>query len=85
MLTGSYLNTDSDLPPAKGQQYRLRVGCGRFPPLHERSMRLFKSVVRGSGSGASNAAGAAFARILSRSSKTCLYGGIIVPAQVLWV
>lgn len=26
MLTGTYLNTDSDLPPAKGQQYRLRVG-----------------------------------------------------------
>lgn len=26
MLTGTYLNTDSDLPPAKGQQYKLRVG-----------------------------------------------------------
>ncbi|HEY0961672.1 MAG TPA: ketosteroid isomerase-related protein [Pseudomonadales bacterium] len=26
MLTGTYLQTDSDLPPAKGQQYRLRVG-----------------------------------------------------------
>ena len=26
MLTGTYLNTDSDLPPAQGQQYRLRVG-----------------------------------------------------------
>ena len=26
MLTGTYLKTDSDLPPAKGQQYRLRVG-----------------------------------------------------------
>ena len=26
MLTGTYLHTDSDLPPAKGQQYRLRVG-----------------------------------------------------------
>lgn len=26
MLTGTYLQTDSDLPPAKGQAYRLRVG-----------------------------------------------------------
>jgi steroid delta-isomerase-like uncharacterized protein len=26
MLTGTYLRTDSDLPPANGQQYRLRVG-----------------------------------------------------------
>lgn len=26
MLTGTYLKTDSDLPPARGQQYRLRVG-----------------------------------------------------------
>lgn len=26
MLTGTYLQTDSDLPPASGQQYRLRVG-----------------------------------------------------------
>ena len=26
MLTGNYLKTDSDLPPAKGQTYRLRVG-----------------------------------------------------------
>ena len=26
MLTGTYLQTDSDLPPAKGQMYRLRVG-----------------------------------------------------------
>ena len=26
MLTGTYLHTDSGLPPAKGQQYRLRVG-----------------------------------------------------------
>ncbi len=25
-LTGTYLQTDSDLPPAKGQTYRLRVG-----------------------------------------------------------
>lgn len=27
MLNGSYLKTDSDLPPARGQQYRLRVGA----------------------------------------------------------
>ncbi|MDY6982485.1 MAG: ketosteroid isomerase-related protein [Pseudomonadota bacterium] len=26
MLSGTYLQTDSDLPPAKGQTYRLRVG-----------------------------------------------------------
>ncbi|MES2606678.1 MAG: ketosteroid isomerase-related protein [Pseudomonadota bacterium] len=26
LLTGTYLNTDSDLPPARGQTYRLRVG-----------------------------------------------------------
>lgn len=26
MLNGSYLNTDGDLPAARGQQYRLRVG-----------------------------------------------------------
>lgn len=25
-LSGTYLNTDSDLPPANGQTYRLRVG-----------------------------------------------------------
>ena len=25
-LTGTYLQTDSDLPPASGQNYRLRVG-----------------------------------------------------------
>jgi steroid delta-isomerase-like uncharacterized protein len=25
-LSGTYLSTDSDLPPAKGQTYRLRVG-----------------------------------------------------------
>lgn len=25
-LTGTYLNTDSDLPPANGQTYKLRVG-----------------------------------------------------------
>jgi steroid delta-isomerase-like uncharacterized protein len=27
MLNGSYLKTDSDLPAARGQQYRLRVGA----------------------------------------------------------
>jgi len=27
MLMGTYLQTDSDLPPASGQQYRLRVGA----------------------------------------------------------
>ena len=27
MLTGEYLKTDSDLPPAKGQTYKLRVGA----------------------------------------------------------
>jgi steroid delta-isomerase-like uncharacterized protein len=27
MLTGTYLQTDSDLPQAKGQQYKLRVGA----------------------------------------------------------
>src|SRR5690606_29395117 len=27
MLNGKYLVTDSDLPPAKGQTYRLRVGA----------------------------------------------------------
>ncbi len=26
LLTGTYLVTDSDLPPATGQQYKLRVG-----------------------------------------------------------
>ncbi len=26
LLTGTYLSTDSDLPPARGQTYRLRVG-----------------------------------------------------------
>lgn len=26
LLTGEYLKTDSDLPPAKGQKYKLRVG-----------------------------------------------------------
>ncbi len=26
MLTGKYLSTDSELPPAQGQTYRLRVG-----------------------------------------------------------
>ena len=26
MLSGTYLHTDSDLPPATGQQYQLRVG-----------------------------------------------------------
>lgn len=26
MLSGTYLSTDSDLPPANGQTYRLRVG-----------------------------------------------------------
>jgi steroid delta-isomerase-like uncharacterized protein len=26
VLTGSYLSTDSDLPPAQGQTYKLRVG-----------------------------------------------------------
>lgn len=26
MLAGEYLKTDSDLPPAKGQAYKLRVG-----------------------------------------------------------
>jgi len=27
MLNGNYLKTDSDLPAARGQQYRLRVGA----------------------------------------------------------
>lgn len=27
MLQGSYLKTDGDLPPARGQQYALRVGA----------------------------------------------------------
>lgn len=27
MLAGEYLETDSDLPPASGQRYRLRVGA----------------------------------------------------------
>lgn len=27
MLEGTYLQTDSDLPPASGQRYRLRVGA----------------------------------------------------------